>query len=528
MKFSAMAANSLVVILGVQAQDDPGNLTCSEFPGPGTRTTSFVEWDKVAELTGKAPADIETGAIKDRGNDLGLLRLNRIFWPECATRDPLTGNAIGTGSELGGSECGIGLGVDKASHQFVRPILDDVFGTPSGETNGAGELSEDSRYIGHRGEFVSNGHKWTKQDIKAHARNWLDGRDTITSGADVSQWVQQVIHLYGIGITLTAEQADEFLGFQSGVLIWSVLPEDIALAQSTNLGIPTRLEQKEAYVVQYMEALGETMIAQEDWSEAQLRYAAHGILEAFLFAGGLSVPSMIQSAIGAYYKFGLGATGFDPSTYPNSGKLTLEATRYNPPVVGFPYIREDANGKENRDIPVVAMAGFDATKYGIDVDSFNVERFEDVTDWHELSLNWNDYSIHPDRTMAYANRVCPAKDLSYAMVTAFLEELDLKTWTVEALPEEAAGPGWWTEFTISKGDLTGDNDPPGGNGSDTGSDDTGLIVGTTVAGVALLAGLGAFAGYRMMNTKKTSTPGSVPEKVYDDSAQTRHSRLEST
>jgi hypothetical protein len=86
----------------------------------------------------------------------------------------------------------------------------------------------------------------------------------------VKQWVQQVIHLYGLGISLTAEEADDFTAFQSGVLTMIVLPNDIALAASSELGISTRLAQKEAYVVRYMEKLGDTMIA-EGWSETQLR-----------------------------------------------------------------------------------------------------------------------------------------------------------------------------------------------------------------------------------------------------------------
>jgi len=458
-----------------------------------------------------APADIETGAIKDRGNELGLLRLNNIFWPECADTDPLTGDPIATASELGGSECGIGLGVDKVSHAFVRPVLDELFGTPAGETNGAGELSEDSRNVGHVGEFVLNGRSWTKAGLREHARNWLDGRDTFNSNGDVKQWVQQVIHLYGLGISLTAEEADDFTAFQSGVLTMIVLPNDIALAASSELGISTRLAQKEAYVVRYMEKLGDTMIA-EGWSETQLRYAAQGILEANLFAGGLSVPSMIQSAMGAYWKFDLGATGFDPSTYPDSGKLTLESTRYNPPVVGFPYIRVGADGEENRDIPVVAMAGFDASKYGLDVDSFNVDRFDSVTQWHELSLNWADSAVHPDPAMSYGNRACPAKDLSYAMVTAFLEELDIKTWEVDAPPQEAPGPGWWSTFTLTR-DTTNEDNPPTSSprGSDSKKDDTALIAGTTVGAAALLA-VGAAAFVAQRNNK-------LPYQTYDDTKE---------
>jgi hypothetical protein len=430
---------------------------CLALAGPGTDTTSFVTWEETARILSNGPSDIETGKIQDRGNELGLLRLNNIFWPECATHDPLSGAPIATGSAMGGSECGIGLGVDKASHAFFRPLLDSVFGTPAGETNSAGEASEDSRYTGHVGEFVQNGNGWTKHDLKQQAREWLASRDTFPSG-ELKQWVTQVLHLHAVGLTLTDEEAAEFNAFQSGVLAMSVLPKSLALAASPLLKIPEILAQKEAYTVRYMESLGETKIA-EGWDENELRYAAGALLESFVFAGGLSVPSMIVSSLGSYYKWDLGgiptggsagAAPIDPSTYPDSGKLIMESTRYNPPVVGWPSISEDENGVEHRSIGIVAMAGFDTSKYGRDADAFNVARFDNVTQWHQLSMNWADHGIHPDRDVAYANRVCPAKDLSYTMVAAFLEEMDPKTWTAGGTPEEASGPSWWGEFTLTR------------------------------------------------------------------------------
>jgi len=49
---------------------------------------------------------------------LGLLRLNKVFYPEC-------GDNV---------DCGISLGISKENHKIVRPILDHVFG--DGSTDG--------------------------------------------------------------------------------------------------------------------------------------------------------------------------------------------------------------------------------------------------------------------------------------------------------------------------------------------------------------------------------------------------------
>eukprot|EP00947_MAST-08B_sp_MAST-8B-sp1_P005591 g5591.t1 len=97
------------------------------------------------------------------------------------------------------------------------------------------------------------------------------------------------------------------------------------------------------------------------FSDGQRRLLASSIFDSLVFAGGLSVPSIISAAMGALYKKGSGITLQGGTAAERSKKikqLVGEATRQYPGVVGFPVVpTKKANGNDILGKPVKDYLG---------------------------------------------------------------------------------------------------------------------------------------------------------------------------
>lgn len=148
----------------------------------------------------------------------------------------------------------------------------------------------------------------------------------------------------------------------------------------------------------------------------QIVMAGHAIADAFLFAGGLSVPTMIKHTVGAFLD------GYEDQKLERRRLLTekdlklliLETTRRFPPVLGFTYI-DNASGQ--RIAPLPGMGGYDRIVYDEDIGKIRIRG--DLEFYHSNSLNWNEAA----RVPGAGKRSCPGRSMSLAMAAAFIEAL---------------------------------------------------------------------------------------------------------
>jgi len=178
----------------------------------------------------------------------------------------------------------------------------------------------------------------------------------------------------------------------------------------------------------------------------RLIMAGHTIADAFLFAGGLSVPAMIKHTVGAFFDQ-------DEEQEPERRRLLtgtdlklliLETTRRFPPVLGFTYI-DNASGQ--RIAPLPGMRGYDRKIYGEDVLKIKIRGNLDF--YHTKSMNWNEAA----RVQGPGNRSCPGRSMSLAMAAAFIEALGgLEYYCLEpgnSIVYDDSGPFFMDSFSVT-------------------------------------------------------------------------------
>eukprot|EP00933_Yihiella_yeosuensis_P032664 TRINITY_DN26284_c0_g1_i1.p1 TRINITY_DN26284_c0_g1~~TRINITY_DN26284_c0_g1_i1.p1 ORF type:complete len:919 (+),score=164.78 TRINITY_DN26284_c0_g1_i1:322-2757(+) len=167
-------------------------------------------------------------------------------------------------------------------------------------------------------------------------------------------------------------------------------------------------------------------------SEEQLTTLASAVMDALLFAGGQSVPSVLQYALTIpYSKWGEeNLPGdfclCDLSTLPN---YLWEVIRRFCPVSGFVFTdRSFGNDPEKMNFLCLQMAQRDPKVWGPDAGSF---RLRSIAEYHMKSVGFAEPALAPGLASPNA-RACPARDLAFAMSLAFMREF---VHTVDCLQE---------------------------------------------------------------------------------------------
>lgn len=393
---------------------------------PGTNTRSYIAHSEIVKRIADLPVKQEAGEVI-RGNELGLLRLNTAFYPECE----------------GEEYCGIALGATQADHKFVRPVLDEVFGD------------------GQDGVMGTSGHKWAKADLLTSAKGFLASKNTLDVKNNAGMWTTIVLHKTALGIDMTEAEAQAFVDFQGKAVILTALPSFVPSLLGGVLGLDATLESKARYLTQYEAAIRKQVasgaITKLDASHADYDHhvakTAQGLLDALIFAGGLSVPGVIHGGLAAYYT-GLttgGTVDFDINNPAHAPLLVMESIRNYPPVLGVPYIEKEDGF---RHAPLAGMGGYDQSVHGKDATGYDATEFKirhTIEKYHETSTDWAD-SGAPVADAPWSSRICPAKSMSYNMALVFWEALDATNWYVDADTEISRenGPVWWSPFTIHR------------------------------------------------------------------------------
>lgn len=179
---------------------------------------------------------------------------------------------------------------------------------------------------------------------------------------------------------------------QSTMLVTTILPEALV----DKVKFVSKLDQVKAYRVKmikkYQDAIKkDSRIPNEFKTDARLNLLlASNMLDSLLFAGGLSVPSVIGVALAVLY-----SNENSPMKLRDRVEVTrdadpmkiaqfiFETMRRFPPVVGFPWWNPD---KSFRTVMNLAMAQRDPREWGDDADSFKLRELDDYA--KNMGVSW--------------------------------------------------------------------------------------------------------------------------------------------
>jgi len=282
----------------------------------------------------------------------------------------------------------------------------------------------------------------------------MASRETIAVQTDVVMWVhEELFSRVFPGESLPVPAAD-FASLMSSLTtlttITQLVSDDLTelIAGSTLTSLQNTFDAYKPLVDKHYG--GE--LANQDCAPTSdcLALATSNLLDLLFFAGGLSVPSGISTALWVLHA----DTSAYGDTFPqNKGGLLddpalffYESIRFFPPVVGFPWWTtpparasdDTASQAEGgvRKILNVALANKDPNAWGADAHRFRVR---DHTDYATKFVGFADYAFDNSVAGGKMNRNCPAKDLALQMGKAFFTEWDQNGWCTRDSPayEEA-------------------------------------------------------------------------------------------
>jgi len=183
------------------------------------------------------------------------------------------------------------------------------------------------------------------------------------------------------------------------------------------------LEKKAEWLQRYLKALPEWLPEETKMlTQDQMRALASSIMDANMFAGGQSVPSVIAVGLALpYSRWGREnlpseVSLDDVSTIP---AYTFEVMRRFPMVSGFSWIeRSFGNTPAQHNFVNLHMALHDPRVWGADAGKF---RLRPLSEYHKLGIGFAEPAVYPHNRSSNS-RACPAKDLAFALITSFLRE----------------------------------------------------------------------------------------------------------
>lgn len=322
-------------------------------------------------------------------NFLGFQALNGLFWPEVPWQ-------------------GIGLSMPQEAHAWVRPLLVRLSG-PGG--------------------------RWSSQWVEEEAAKFFLGRETIAIDADIRAWGSRVLHQVFLGLELTEQEAHEFMTWQKKILVLIGSPQ--AALETPGLreifDVDGCLEFKRSRMEKYKPLLKQVLPAETaGMDDAKLTILTSVVLDALLFAGGQSVPSVICQALALPYSaWGAKNLPADFSLHDMS-KLPAyvwEVIRRFPPVSGFVYDDRSFGSSPDERIFLNLHLGQQDPRVWNGADAFNFV-LRPLAEYHTKSVGFAEPSLAPRLESPNAHS-CPAKDLAFGMALAFVREFARSAANVE-------------------------------------------------------------------------------------------------
>lgn len=267
-------------------------------------------------------------------------------------------------------------------------------------------------------ELIGPGSRfWSAADLRAAARAFFSGRNAVAVNGDLRVWVTRVLHRIMTGLELSEAEGADFMALQFRVLVAMSVPESALCFPPLRaaLRVDECLRQKSKWLKRYRKALKERLpllrtAPQGGLSDEQLTQLASAVMDALMFAGGQSVPTVLAFAMALPYSawgqanLPAGFSLVDPRTH---GSYVWEVIRRFAPVSGFAYTeRSFGNAPARRVWLNLQMAQLDESVWGDDATAF---RPRDEGFYEQHSVGFGEPAVAPKIGSPNAHS-CPAQE----------------------------------------------------------------------------------------------------------------------
>lgn len=304
-----------------------------------------------------------------RGQELSPVAMQYGWWPHPINR-------------------AIGLGLTPMDHAVVRPWHAELWGADAKNTA-------------------------IHKLIKSYTKDYFAKRTSFDT-ADVKWLVQIILQKIGLDIDLTVEKAKTIPSIQSSV-VQEYTSNDVPKAAFASVH-DRNLQWKEQMMKEFKEALAKKYGKYSTLPDYDQNLVAAAVIDALVFAGGLSVGSILANCMNVLYSaYGQGQVGTDfKFTQENVHQFVFETTRSLPPVGGF----GGWEAKSNTHVWIdVAKVSLDTSVWGEHPAEFKLHPL-DV--YEKNTVNWANGALHDDDNANPYSFMCPGYRLSLMVMTEFL------------------------------------------------------------------------------------------------------------
>lgn len=383
----------------------PENPKIAEGFGPNTYT--FFGWAEACAMLSSWGDRIRNGTMR-RHNELGTAIMGSGPWPETGT---------------------IALGFSNQDHGVARPYI--------------GRAVDGSRRP--EGEYCDGSNGWNRDYLRQVWRQRFQMIDQFNT-SDVGWWCTIILHKIHVNMDLTDDEAQSFMNFPSclsfpgagkvGVGLGNFTDRELCLIPCLKCcsPLPCFNWSRQEHVEDLKDAL-QVKYPGEDWSEEKLKLTANMFMDSLMYAGGLSVPSVLMNMLAWWYKTQERPAELGRVTAQDENSIKdfmWEAMRRNPPVAGVPrWVTDDGGASWTHEVANVEQAMQDERVFQ-DPMSFQMGRPGLNAQDYSRSMFWADFAIVNNDTCNPDSHNCPGKMLSMEMIVAFWQEFLLYKWTTDA------------------------------------------------------------------------------------------------
>jgi hypothetical protein len=359
--------------------------------GPGPNTTSYYGWEDVVRIFRDWHPRIENGTMKRHG-ELGLSVFHSGPWFEAGT---------------------ISTCLAHDDHAVARPYI--------GRVLDAAQLPETSPCDGSAG--------WNKTWLRSFFKKRF-AQETEFKTTTVSAWIAQLFHKIHLDLDVSDEDAANFVRIKKANAAYSAFPPRTTRCPffGSISGMNKFNKKRVAVVGKFKSALGQKFPA-EEWDDEKLATVANMFCDSMLFAGGLSVPTMIQIMLQLWHDESAAKYKTDEASLRD---FMLEAIRRYSPVGCVPrWITDDDGETWDHELCILRMANRDPRVFPDPMDFIPGRPGLNHADGR-LSCSWADQLLVNNDVCHPHSHSCPGKQLSQEIIIAFFQEfLSAGPWTYD-------------------------------------------------------------------------------------------------
>lgn len=366
-----------------------------EANGPGPTTTTFCTWHDVKKNFESWGKRIQEGTMR-RENELGMTVLN-------------SGPFAETGR--------IALGYSTEDHRVARPFIGNAI-------DGA-RCKEREECDGSKGWNATWLRRWFRERFAG-----IEQFDT----ADLVWWVAIILVKLHINVDLNDEEAKAFnsgamAGPKMSIGLAQMPPRLLACPFMHTLSGTNALNRRRQKHVDMIKENLPKKFPKHEWDERSLMLVANMFMDSLWFAGGLSVPTVLQNMLSLWFAKPeyrpVDLDTCDPRQEGHLRDFMWETLRKYAAVAGVPrWVTDDGGATWQHEIPNIEQAVKDPKVFENPFE-FKLRRPGLNHQNHEKSLFWADFALvdndvcHPD------SHACPGKQLAQEMIIACMQEFFL-------------------------------------------------------------------------------------------------------